>query len=190
MRRSDMVKPFHHSSLPPEERNSVIAVYADHQSAEDAVRDLEHAGYDMKKLSLLARGLTQEQHVIGTDTRARRTGRWAAFGTAWGALFGSVFWIPGIGGVAVGGYLLWILAYAIAGAASGALGGALSSIGVPHDGVLRYETDLKADKWLLIAHGTSETVEKARQIMANSEAERVDLHLGQDIAPTNASATV
>jgi hypothetical protein len=162
--------------LPAEERNATIGVYADRSAAEDAIRALERGGFDMTRLSLLARGLAEEHHVIGTDTPARRTGRWAAFGTAWGALFGSLFWVPGIGGVAVGGYLLWILSTAVLGAAGGAVGGALAGVGVPREGVPRYETDLRADRWLLVAHGTPEVVEQARAIMAATAAERVDVH--------------
>ena len=163
-------------TLPPEQRNSTIAVYGSQASAEEAVRRLQADGFDMKQLSLLARGLSEERHVIGTDTVARRTGRWAGFGSLWGVLFGALFWVPGVGHVAVGGYLLYVLTTGALGAAGGALGGALTSIGIPPAGVIRYEADLEADKWLLIAHGTPDDVERARTLLAESDPERIDVH--------------
>jgi uncharacterized membrane protein len=164
------------TDIPADERNATIGVYASQADAEAAIRMLESEGFDMTKLSLLARGMAAERHVIGTDTATRRTGRWAGFGSLWGLLFGALFWVPGIGHVAVGGYLLWILTTGVLGAAGGALGGALSSIGIPKEGILQYETDLKADKWLLIAHGTPVEVARARDLMVTGVHERVDVH--------------
>ncbi|WKX76831.1 hypothetical protein [Zobellia laminariae] len=56
-----------------------------------------------------------------------------------------------------------------------ALGGALFGIGIPKDSVLQYETALKADKFLVIANGTPEELEKAKKIMSDS-ATKVDNH--------------
>jgi hypothetical protein len=39
-----------------------------------------------------------------------------------------------------------------------AIGAGLYSIGIPKDSVLQYEIALKADKFLLIAHGTADEV--------------------------------
>jgi hypothetical protein len=49
----------------------------------------------------------------------------------------------------------------VVGGVSG-LGAGLVSIGIPKDSVLKYERALKTDKFLLIAHGTLEAVDKAR----------------------------
>ena len=131
------------AELPVSERNAAIAVYPSEVEAEAGVRELERGGFDMTKLSLLAQGMNEERHVIGTETGGRRTARWAGFGSVWGLLVGAFFWIPGVGHVAVGGYLLYILTTTVFGAASGALAGALTSIGIPEGGVLQYETDLR-----------------------------------------------
>jgi uncharacterized membrane protein len=55
---------------------------------------------------------------------------------------------------------------AVGGGAS-ALAGALTSLGIPKDSVIRYETALKADKFLLIATGTSSEIEQAHAILAS-----------------------
>jgi hypothetical protein len=46
-----------------------------------------------------------------------------------------------------------------------ALGGALFSIGIPKNSVLKYEKELKADKYLVIAHGSQKDIDNAREIM-------------------------
>jgi uncharacterized membrane protein len=164
--------------LPEVERNATVAVYGDIDHAEDAVRALERAGFEMEQLSIVARGMNEERHVIGFDTPAVREGRWARWGALWGVLFGAFIFIPGVGGVAVGGYLLYLLMTTAIGAGAGALTAAFSTVGVPADAVIRYETELRADKQLLIAHGTPADVERARALLADTNAESVEVHHG------------
>lgn len=57
-----------------------------------------------------------------------------------------------------------------------ALGGALASIGIPQDSVIRYETALKANKFILIVHGTVQEIEKARNILVQNKAEEANVH--------------
>jgi hypothetical protein len=57
-----------------------------------------------------------------------------------------------------------------------ALGAGLVSIGIPKDSVLKYEVALKTDKFLLIAHGTSEAVNKARDIIAGTKHSSWTVH--------------
>jgi hypothetical protein len=80
----------------------------------------------------------------------------------------------------LGPLVAWIangLAGAVAGGGLGALGAALYSIGIPRDTILEYETALKADKFLLLAHGTELEVERAREILTTTGAERLDVHV-------------
>ena len=57
-----------------------------------------------------------------------------------------------------------------------ALGAGLFSLGIPKDSVLKYETSIKAGKFLLIAHGTADEVEGARAILHTSGAEEINFH--------------
>jgi hypothetical protein len=57
-----------------------------------------------------------------------------------------------------------------------ALGGALASIGIPKDSIVRYEAALKADKFMLIVHGTSQEVENAKEILVQNKAEEANVH--------------
>jgi len=177
-----MTENGYHESLPSDESNATVAVYDDMQHAEDAVRTLEHAGLDMAQLSIVARGMNEERHVIGFDTPNVREARWARWGALWGVLFGAFIFIPGIGGVAVGGYLLYLLMTGAMGAGAGALGAALSTVGIPADAVIRYETALRADKQVLIVHGAAATIEQAHELLSNSGAESVEVHTGDPVA--------
>jgi len=66
--------------------------------------------------------------------------------------------------------------------ALGALGAALFSIGIPKDSVLKYETAIKSDKFLLIVHGTSQQVSHAREILGNSHPEELGVHAHRELA--------
>jgi len=44
----------------------------------------------------------------------------------------------------------------------------LYSIGIPKDSIVKYETALKTDQFLLIVHGTAAEVEKAKDIIATT----------------------
>lgn len=57
-----------------------------------------------------------------------------------------------------------------------AFGAALYSVGIPKDSILKYETSLKSDKFLLIAHGTREEVEKAKKILETTNCVESSLH--------------
>jgi hypothetical protein len=45
---------------------------------------------------------------------------------------------------------------------------------IPKDSVLRYETAIRANKFLLIVHGTSEELTRAKDILANTDAASVE----------------
>jgi hypothetical protein len=57
-----------------------------------------------------------------------------------------------------------------------ALGAVLVGIGIPKDSAVRYETALKAAKFLLVAHGTAEEVEKAKGIIDTTKAVEAAVH--------------
>lgn len=165
-------------TVPPAQQNATVAVYADMQHAEDGVRALEAAGFDMTQLSIVARGEQTERHVIGFDDHRHREEAWAGWGALWGVLFGAFFFVPGVGNVAFGGWLLYSILGGALGAGIGAVGGALTSISIPDDAVIRYVTAIKADKQLVVAHGTPADIEFAHRVLAGGDAETVESHLG------------
>jgi hypothetical protein len=97
------------------------------------------------------------------------------WGSLWGLLFGAAFfWIPGVGPIAVAGPFVHLLVTAVEGAVVvgglGALGVALVSLGLPKKEVVKYEKHIKADRYLVIAHGTSEEVTRAGELMEQEKA--------------------
>ena len=115
--------------------NAVIAVYDSHWAADEAVKELQKAGFDMKKLSVVGKDYHTEDQVVGYYNAGERMKHWGKFiafwGGLWGLLFGAAFfWVPGIGPVLVGGPLVaWIIA-ALEGAV---LVGGLSAVGAGLD---------------------------------------------------------
>jgi hypothetical protein len=143
--------------------------------AEDAIRSLGRAGFDVKKLSLIGKGYHSDQHPIGFYTAGDRIKSWGGIGAFWGAIWGlllgpAVFFLPGIGLLALAGPVVAALVAALEGAAVvggiSALGAALMSLGVPEDQVVKYETAVKADKYVLVVHGSAEDAKRVCSVLA------------------------
>ena len=47
------------------ETNSVVAIYETHSQAEEAVKELQRAGFDMKKMSIVGKYNHTDEHVGG-----------------------------------------------------------------------------------------------------------------------------
>lgn len=171
----------------PTERdpNSVVAVFGEHSTAENAIKKLKDGGFNIKKLSIIGRDYHSEENVVGfynTGERMKYWGKMGAFwGGLWGLLFGAAFlFIPGVGPVVAAGSIVGWIVSALEGAlvvgGLSALGAGLVSFGIPKDSVVEYESSLKAGKFLLIAHGTADQVRKARELLQNSGAEQIHEH--------------
>jgi len=167
------------------EMNSVVAIYGTHSQAEEAVKGLQKAGFDMKKMSIVGKDYHTDEQVVGyynTGDRMKYWGKMGAFwGGLWGMLFGAAFFvIPGLGPILVAGPLVaWIvgaLEGAVVGGGLSALGAGLYSIGIPKDSVVKYETALKSDKFILLAHGTVVEVAKAREILERTRPVEIAVH--------------
>jgi hypothetical protein len=165
--------------------DSVIAVFPDHDAAETAVRNLAAAGFDMKQLSLVGKGYHTEEKVVGFYTVGDRIAFWGSRGAFWGGFWGLFFGgtmltIPFLGQVIVLGTLAAMVVSAIEGAlivggVSG-LAAALYGLGVPRDSVIAYETAVKTDGFLVMAHGSASEVEHARSILHAVSPTKMDIH--------------
>ena len=154
-------------SLPP-------YVFSTHVEAENATKLLSRSGFDIKKLSIVGKGYHCEEHPLGFYTASDKIKLWGTTVAFWGGLWGllflpAVFYLPGFGLIAMAGPFVGVLISSLEGAlvvgGLSALGAALTQIGVPEDQVLKYETDIKAEKFLLIVHGSSEEHEKVRVVL-------------------------
>ena len=168
-----------------EKNNSIVAVYPSHTAAEAAIKELQQSGFDMKKLSIVGRDYHTDEHVVGYYNIGDRMKHWgkigAFWGWIWGLLFGSAFFmIPGLGPLLVAGPLVAWIVGALEGAlvvgGLSALGAGLVSLGLPKDSVLQYETALKTDKFVVVAHGSADEVVHARDILASTSPETIHHH--------------
>ena len=167
-------------------QNSVIALFDQHTQAEAGVKELQEAGFDMKALSIVGKEYHTDENVTGYYTNGDRMAYWgksgAFWGGMWGLLFGSAFFmIPGIGPIVAAGPVIgWIVA-ALEGAAVvgglSALGAGLYGIGIPKNSILKYETSLKAGKFMLVVHGTADEVTRAKEILSTHGALNTELHM-------------
>lgn len=148
----------------------VMAVYNSHEKAENAIKLLSKDGYKMNQLSLIGQDYETEEHPIGFMNAGDRMLAWGKFGAFWGSIWGLLFGsamlvIPGLGFLMFAGYIVAAVEGAILLGGVSALAGALASIGIPNDSIVRYESELKAGSFLVIAHGTVSETARARDIL-------------------------
>jgi len=168
-----------------EKQNAVVAVYKSHTEAEAAIKDLQQAGLDMKKLSIIGRDYHTDEQVVGFYNAGDRVKYWgklgALWGGFWGMLFGSAFLvIPGVGPLLLAGPIVGWIVGALEGAAVvgglSALGAGLFSLGIPKDSILQYETAVKSGKYVVIAHATANEMTFARGVIQRTNHEALDEH--------------
>ncbi|MCJ7684839.1 MAG: DUF1269 domain-containing protein [Desulfobacteraceae bacterium] len=165
--------------------NAAIAIYNTHIEAESAIKKLQKSGIDMKKLSILGKDYHAEENVVGYYNAGDRMKFWGKLGAFWGGLWGllfgsALFFIPGIGHIValgpVGGMIVGALENAVIVGGLSALGAGLFSVGIPKDSVVKYETAVKADKFLVIVHGTEDEVTKAKEIIKTTDPVESEAH--------------
>jgi hypothetical protein len=164
---------------------SVVAIYPSHTAAEAAIKELQQSGFDMKQLSIVGRDYHTDELVVGYYNAGDRMKYWgklgAFWGGLWGLLFGSAFfWIPGLGPLLVAGPLVSWIVGALEGAVVvgglSAMGAGLYSLGIPKDSILRYETAIKTDKFVLIVHGPLADTTRAKEILTRTKSETLEHH--------------
>lgn len=159
----------------------VIATYSTHDAAEGAVKVLSAQGVDMHRLSIVGQDYHTEEKVTGYYTNGDRMKAWGASGAFWGGLWGllfgaAFFMIPGIGPVVLAGPLVSSVVGGLEGAlvvgGLSALGAGLYGLGLPKDSIVKYESAIKAGKFVLLYHGNADDVNDVR--------EKIEAHDGQD----------
>ncbi|GEP51083.1 membrane protein [Flavobacterium noncentrifugens] len=153
---------------------SLVAFYQTHLQAEKAVKKLEKSGFDMTQLSIVGIDYHTEETVTGYYTLGDRMKKWGSLGALWGGFWGMLigsafFFIPGIGPLLVAGPLVSAIVGALEGAAllgaSSVIATALLSIGIPKHQVVKFETEIKAGKYMLHASGSQADIENARKTL-------------------------
>ncbi len=169
------------------EENVVVAVFENHAKAEEAVRDIGRSGFPVQQLTIIGKGYHSDEKVIGFYNIGDRIMLWGKNGAFWGGLWGlflgGVFMtVPLVGPVVVLGHLAAMLLGAAEGAlvVSGvsALAGALASVGIPKDSVVRYEEAIKADRFLVLAHGAPDEISRVQAHLKSAAPSDLQVHQG------------
>ena len=169
------------------EENVVVAVFSSHAKAENAIRTLGQSAFPLKQLTIVGKGYHTDEKVIGFYNIGDRIKLWGKNGAFWGGLWGlfagGLFMtIPLLGPVVVLGHLAAMLIGVAEGAlvvgGVSALSGALVSVGIPKDSVVRYEEAVRADQFLVMAHGTPDQIKQAQMILHEASPTELKLHEG------------
>jgi hypothetical protein len=177
------------------DKNSIVVVYGTHLDAEAGVKELQRAGFDIKKVSILGKEYHTEEHVVGYYNAGDRMKYWGKMGAFWGGIWGlligaAFFIIPGVGPVLIAGPLVAWVVGALEGAVTvgglSVLGAGLYSIGIPKDSILRYETAVQANKFVLVVHGSAEEVTKAKDTLKTTGPEESNIHFVDEKTLTTA----
>jgi len=175
--------------------NAVVAVYNTHSEAEAAVRGLQSVCFDMKKLSLVAKDSYTDEQVEADYNVEGRMKHWGKMGKLWeglwGMLFGAAYFrVAGLGQLIIAGPLSSIVA-ALQNAATlgglSVLGDGLCRIGIPEDGILKYEAAITADQYLLVAYGSAFEIARAEEILSTTKPAKLDEHVLTSAEPALAS---
>jgi uncharacterized membrane protein len=177
-----------------EDTNATVAVFETHAEADEAVKELQKAGFDMKKLSVVGKDYHTEEQVVGYYNAGDRMKHWGKLGAFWGGLWGllfgaAFFWVPGIGPILVGGPLVASIIAALESAVVvggiSAIGAGLVSLGIPKNSIVEYESALKVGKYFVVAHGTAEDVARAKNILSTLKPTDLKDHV---LEPAGAAA--
>jgi uncharacterized membrane protein len=163
----------------------VIAVYNTHTDAEEAVAKLNQSSFDVKKVSIIGKDYHTEEKVVGYYTTGDRMRAWGGLGAFWGGIWGLLFGagfflIPGLGPVLVAGPFLAALIGALESAVVvggvSALVAGLASLGIPKDSALKIESEIAADRFVLVVHGTEQEVAQAQSILGATSPVSLEAH--------------
>jgi uncharacterized membrane protein len=154
----------------------VIAVCNTYEKAEQLVTTLQQSGFNMKKLSIIGKSTHQETEVMGNFTTDNEMKGWKKNGAFWGGLWGMVygsgfFLIPDIGSVIMAGPFVASFVSSIEEGnideGLSALGVAFYKLGIPKNSILKYESDLNSDKFLILTHGILKDIEEVKNNIIN-----------------------
>jgi len=145
----------------------VVGIFDDRYQAEQAVDDLEQAGFSHHDVGFAIRGHDAVEGGMITDAVGTKDAVGAVAGAATGAVAGGILGalasliIPPLGPVILGGVLATAAGFAGAGAAVGGIVGAMTGLGISQEEALYYDEHFKAGKAIITVKAAGEAADKA-----------------------------
>lgn len=157
---------------PSTHKYSTIGIFETHDLAEETILQLETSGVDMhENISLIGKDYSTQEHIIGYYNTNKQVQYWGKLGdfwsSQWAKLNSSAFIIvPGVGHILMAGPIIDMVLTGVDKSPDkySPVGIALHSIGIPRQTVIRYETAIKANKFLVLAHGDQGETHRAQEI--------------------------
>ena len=167
------------TNISTNEFRHAIGTFATREDAEYALRELQQAGFNMDRVSVIAKNPGSVDSMGGAEVKSASeqakggAGAGATAGAATGGLMGligglGVIALPGIGAAAELGIVLanTLLGSGI-GAAGGGLIGALIGWGIPEDQARYYDDMISQGKYVVLMRGTQAEISGAEAILKN-----------------------
>lgn len=165
---------------------SIVSMFKYHKDVEEAVKELDHLGYNTKEMSVVMKDIEEKKRM---DNMGVQVSEGAASGVVTGGILGGVagllvglgtLTIPGLGPLLAAGPLATALGLtgtaattttgALAGAVAGGIAGALISLGFPPEEAKRYEEEIKAGGILLMVPTLDERTNEVRTVLNKHNA--------------------
>ncbi len=183
------------------EYKRAVGAFSSRNDLEYALRELRDAGFDMNKVSAIARNNDTGNKLAGVET-TEHVGNQADEGASTGALTGGVFGgitgllvglgslaVPGVGPILLAGEIATTLVTTVAGAgigaATGGLLGALVGLGIPEEQAKVYNQRIERGDYLLVLDGTEAEINRAEAIVRNRGIEEFEIYNAPNSVQTN-----
>lgn len=170
-----------------------VGVFKTRAEAERVINDLNAAGINMERVSVVAKNADEVAGVETGVTRTEETGNHAEEGAATGALTGGAIGgvggllvglgalaIPGIGPILLAGAEATAIATTLAGgaigAATGGLIGALIGLGIPEERARVYNDRVTSGEYLVMVNSVGTDIASAEAIMKRHNVEEFDIY--------------
>ncbi|QBD76744.1 hypothetical protein EPA93_12300 [Ktedonosporobacter rubrisoli] len=135
------------------QRTTVVGVFSTRRQAEDAINELQRAGFTNEQIGFLVKNGEQSEQDLRSTAPGEVTN--AAVGAVSGGVIGGIvgaaaaLFIPGIGPAVAGGILATTLGGAAVGAVAGGLLGVFSQMGIPEEEARYYQGEFEAGRALV-----------------------------------------
>lgn len=142
--------------------DTLIAAFNEYQQADAVVEKIIEGGFNLKNFSLVGKGYPSRGQLMNFYRVVDRMKLWGKKGIFWGSLAGFL-----LGQLSLTGLILpyWMIFGALAAGAMMAVIAAVFRLRIPKDNLIKHLSDVKADDFLLVAHGTPEEMECAKTLI-------------------------